>query len=119
MKKEIQGKKRRKEDIDEKEAFISRATFHILNAIKFIISDEEENIRQNYTDIKEIDVKIAELYTERIHDIMNKAIFYVGDVVKQAQKDRGDRYTHDKFFKEIGTNKMIRDYVLKKLAAEH
>jgi hypothetical protein len=118
MKKEIQGKKRRKEDINEKEAFISRATFHILNVIKFIILDEEETIRQSYVDKMEIEVEIAGLYTERIHNIRDEAISYVGDVVRQAQKDRGDRYTHDKFFKEIGTNKIMRDYVSKKLAAK-
>jgi hypothetical protein len=115
MKKEIQRKKRRKENIDEKEAFLSRATFHILNAVKLIVSDQVNEIVQSCVDKGEKEAKIEALDGGRIREITDEAISYVADVVKQAQADRGDLYTHDKFFKEIATNKLVRDCVAKKL----
>ena len=42
QKKNIQSKKRKKEKINEKEAFISFATFHIIYGMKFIL--EQENL---------------------------------------------------------------------------
>jgi hypothetical protein len=119
MKKVIQSKKRKKESIDEKEAFISRATFHILNAIKFIITNKINDITRKSEDKKERSDKIEALYTDEITAISSEAISYVGDVVKQTQAARGDLYTHDKFFKEIGTNKIIREYVSKRIAEKN
>jgi hypothetical protein len=98
MKKEIQRKKRKKEPIDEKSAFISRATFHILNSVKVI--SEKENIKLE----KEQDIDEA----------VAKAISYIAEVVEAESQNRGELYTHDKFFKEIPTNAVIRDYVLSK-----
>lgn len=98
MKKEIQKKKRKREDINEKEAFISRATFHLLNVVKIITEKESINLDGN----------------ENINKAINKAIGYVNRIVNSESKKRGDLYTHDKFFKEKGTNKIISDYVLKK-----
>lgn len=115
MKKEIQRKKRRRETIDEKEAFISRATFHVLNIMKYIIQYEQDQIERQFTDKAEKDSALQKLYGERAEEVMNKAISYVAEVVKKAQSDRGDLYTHDKFFKEIGTNKLIRDHVTEQL----
>ncbi len=46
MKKDVQRKKRRKESIDEKEAFISRATFHVLNVMKYIFQHEQDKIEK-------------------------------------------------------------------------
>jgi len=98
MKKDIQQKKRKKENINEKDAFISRATFHILNATKLIAERENLNLEEQ----KNIDITI------------NKAISYIAEVVELESKERGELYTHDKFFKEIPTNKIIRKHVLSK-----
>jgi len=98
LKKEIQRKKRRKESVNEKEAFISRSTFHLLNVVKLI--EEKESI-----DLEK---------EEHITKIIDKAITYVNEVVESESQKRGDLYTHDKFFKEIPTNKIIRNHVLNK-----
>jgi len=98
MKKQIQKKKRKKEAIDEKEAFISRATFHLLNAVKLISQQESLNLEKG----------------DDINKALNKAISYVTEVVDTQSKERGQLYTHDKFFKEIPTNKIIHDHVLSK-----
>ena len=116
MKKDIQRKKRKREEIDEKEAFISRATFHALNVMKYIVQYEQDRIERTFTDKAQKTSALQELYGDRAEEIMNKAILYLAEVVNKAQDDRGGLYTHDKFFKEIGTNKLIRDYVAKKLA---
>jgi hypothetical protein len=96
MKKDIQRKKRRKEDINEKDAFISRAAFHILNTVKLI--SEKEDLKLE----KEDDINQA----------VSKAISYIAEVVESESKKRGELYTHDKFFKEIPTNEIIRNHVL-------
>lgn len=44
LKKQIQTKKRKKVKVNEKESFISRATFHILNGIKYLLEKEESAI---------------------------------------------------------------------------
>ena len=116
MKKDIQRKKRKRESIDEKEAFISRATFHALNVIKHIVQYELDKIERTYTEKSEKTTAIAALYGDRGEEITNRAISCVGEVVRKAQADRGDLYTHDKFFKEIATNKLIRDHVIEKLS---
>lgn len=116
MKKDIQRKKRRRETIDEKEAFISRATFHALNIMKYIVQYEQDRIEKTFTDKEEKTCALQKLYGDQAEEIVNKAISYLAEVVKKAQKDRGDLYTHDKFFKEIGTNKLIRDHVIEKLS---
>jgi hypothetical protein len=115
MKKDIQRKKRRREAIEEKDAFISRATFHILNVIKYIVQDESNKIEQTYPGKIERATVIEDLYKNRVEDIIKKAISYVSEVVRKIQADRGDLYTHDKFFKEIATNKLIRDHVTEQL----
>ena len=118
MKKDIQMKKRKREDIDEKEAFISRSTFHVLNVIKHIIEYEIVQIESMSLD-KSIKIKaIDALYNDKSDEITRKAINYVAEVVKMARSERKDLYTHDKFFKEIATNKRIRNYVIEKCKHE-
>lgn len=95
MKRDIQRKKRRKEKISERDAFISRATFHLLNSVRIIA--EKENLKAE----EDKDINRA----------IELAIKYVNDVVELQSKKRGDLYTHDKFFKEIQTNKIISDYI--------
>jgi hypothetical protein len=114
FKKEIQRKKRKKEKVNEKEAYVSRATLHILNVIKIIIEREIELIKKKYED-DEIDQKINDVYTKRANVITTKAIRIVGELVKKERGIRGDLYTHDKFFKEVETNKKLRTYTLKSL----
>jgi hypothetical protein len=95
MNKIIQRKKRKKEPIDEREAFVSRATLHILNVIRRISEKEKMPL-----DI-ELNTKI----------LIDKAIQLIGVVVNKARADRGELYTHDKFFKETQTNRIIHDAV--------
>jgi hypothetical protein len=94
----IQTKKRRKEVISERDSFISRATFHLLNAVKHIAEKENINLGND----------------KDINKAINKAIKYVNEIVKKEIKQQKDLYTHDKFFKEIPTNRKIRDYILSK-----
>ena len=98
MKKEIQRKKRKRETVNEKDAFISRATFHILNSVKLISEKEKFDLEKQ----------------EDIDKAINKALSYIAEVVESESKKRGDLYTHDKFFKEIPTNKIIQDHVSSK-----
>lgn len=97
MKKEIQKKKRNKEAINEKEAFISRAIFHLLNVIKIIAEKKKLDLNED----------------KNINKAVKRAIAVVSKVVAKESKKRGELYTHDKFFKEIQTNKIIREFVLK------
>jgi hypothetical protein len=116
MKKVIQSKKRKRELINEKEAFISRGTFHILNAIKLILDNRISQINKNFPNQSEREAETRKLFERKMIDhIIAEAISNVGEVVNREIKKRGDTYTHDKFFKEIPTNKLIRDHALSKL----
>lgn len=95
MKKVIQRKKRKKEAIDEREAFVSRAIFHILNVVRRV--SEKEGIPLNNGG--------------STSSLIEKAIQHVANIVKAEQAKRGSLYTHDKFFKEIQTNRIISDYL--------
>ena len=97
-KKEIQKKKRKNEPVNEKESFISRATFHILNVVKIIEKRESLNLDNE----------------DSMYLAIQKAINYVNEVVDSESKKRGELYTHDKFFKEVPTNKIIQRHVLNK-----
>ena len=81
-KKEIQRKKRNKAPINEEEAFISRATFHILNSVKIVAEKEDIDLKNP--------IGIAEA-TE-------KALKYIEEVVAVEEDKRKKLYTHDKFF---------------------
>ena len=98
QKKIIQGKKRKKEQIDEKEAFISRATFHIINGMKLIMEKEHLDVEDSE----------AHQYTRQ------KSIDFIFEVVEAEMEKRGEMYTHDKFFKEVPTNRIIKEYILSK-----
>lgn len=100
QKRDIQNRKRKKISVPESEAFISLATFHILNGMKLIAEREDLDLE---------DETQATLARE-------KSITYIGKVVVQKMKELGDLYTHDRFFKERGTNEIIRDHILKHYA---
>jgi hypothetical protein len=97
-KKEIQKRKRRKELDNEKDAFPSRAIFHILNGIKLVLKYESKSLKN------ESDVIYA---TERSLAIMK-------EIVEREMDSRKELYTHDKFFKEITTNKIVAEYFAQK-----
>lgn len=97
MKRDIQRKKRKREQINEQESFVSRAVFHIVNVVKLVGKYE-------FIDLSD---------EKNIFLAINKAINLIAKVVEKESKSRGSVYTHDKFFKEIKTNDIIRDYVNK------
>lgn len=114
-KKLIQSKKRKKEHIDEKEAFVSRATFHILNGVKHIAESKEREIQDSDMTKDQKKIAIEKIYTTEISAITDKAINLIQDVVKVEMNTRQSLYTHDKFFKEIPTNNIIKTHILKNL----
>ncbi len=94
-KKEIQNLKRKKELINEKDAFVSRAIFHIIYGVKLFITKENKSI-DNQNDIDEAIEKSI------------KAVSYLVDI---EMSKRGQLYTHDKYFKETSTNTQLSDYI--------
>lgn len=97
MKKDIQSRKRKKQPVPENEAFISLATFHILYAMKLIADCEQIDLTKG---------KSAD-------SIREKAIQLISAVVSDTASERGELYTHDRFFKEKASNKLIADYIAK------
>lgn len=91
----IQQKKRNREFINEADSFVSRATFHLLNAIKYI------------SQIENLDLENP----DHVNQAVDKSISILGDLVKETMVERGSVYTHDKFFKELATNKLIIKYI--------
>jgi hypothetical protein len=96
QKRQIQARKRKKIPVPDREAFISLATFHILNGIKLIAESEDL--------ILEDEAQAAKA--------QEKATALIWEVVEQQMKERDELYTHDRFFKERGTNKLIRNHIL-------
>jgi hypothetical protein len=74
---------------------MSLATFHILNTMKLVAEHENFDLSDDSkrTEAFEISVEL------------------VWDVVQSEMAKRGDLYTHDRFFKEKSTNKLISDHV--------
>lgn len=100
IKKEIQKKKRKKELESEKDAFASRAIFHILNGVKLVLHYEGKSIKNSN------DVSYA----------IEKSMIYIKEIVEKEINKRKELYTHDKFFKEIATNRIVSDYFAQKYA---
>lgn len=113
IKKEIQKKKRRKENIDEKSSFKSRAIFHIIYGTKILFDKEVNDILNGQGNAKEKRQKLDSLYEEKSELYVQKSIDIIYELVKSEMKMRGDLYTHDKFFKEIPTNVMVRNEIKK------
>ncbi|MCK0158856.1 AIPR family protein [Cellulophaga sp. F20128] len=117
QKKEIQKKKRKKEVVPEKEAFVSRAIFHIVSGTKHLFERAFFEIDQQ--DISQSD-KIKEkdrIHSEKGSEFTNEVIDIIYEVVSEEILLRPDLYTHDKFFKEIPTNSIIRNKILEKINA--
>lgn len=123
LKKQIQTSKRSKESaefVDEKEAFVSRATFHIMTVCKYIIKHKIKEIESQFpNNSKKINAEIENIYSTQRDSIILEAISYVREVVEQTMSARKDLYTHDKFFKETPTSNIIVNYVLQKLNEQH
>lgn len=98
LKREIQKRKRNKQPINEQEAFVSRAIYHIVNAVGYIAEYEDLDLNNSVN----------------IQKAIEKAINIIGEVVKREIKQRGKLYTHDKFFKEIGTSALIKERIEQK-----
>jgi hypothetical protein len=95
IKREVQRKKRLKQPLGDNESFIPFATFHIIYAMKIIAQIEGVDLST-----------VAEQ-----ENVRNKAIKYISDIINKEMMNRGELYTHDRFFKEAGTNKLINDYI--------
>lgn len=94
-KREIQRRKRRREPINEQEAFVSRAVFHIVNVVKYVAQYDGLDLAQDHD----------------IQSAIATAIELIDQVVQMESEARGSVYTHDKFFKEVQTNDRIRIHV--------
>ncbi len=98
IKQEIQKKKRKKELENEKDAFHSRAIFHILYGVKIILKNEEKDINNKN------DTEYA----------ISKSIDYIREIVESEMDKRKELYTHDKLFKEIATNRIVAEHFASK-----
>jgi len=96
LKKTIQQRKRKKESVPDKEAFISLATFHIVYAMRLVAECENTDLQDGST-------------ADRARA---RAVELVWEVVAREMPKRGELYTHDRFFKQKQTNSLIHDHVL-------
>jgi hypothetical protein len=115
QKKTIQKKKRKKEPINEREAFVSRAIFHILNGAKLFFEKEINIIESKDTSSVEKKKEVEILYKTKGNDFISQSTSLIYEVVQEQMGLRGDLYTHDKFFKEIPTNSLVKNHILKSL----
>lgn len=91
LKSAIQRKKRSGDPITSREAYTAYATFHVVRGVKLIVERDGIDISDDAI----------------LRATIEKALDYVGEVVERVQKERAD-YSHDKFFKEVETNNLIR-----------
>jgi len=94
QKRAIRSRKRRRTTVPDGEAFISLATFHILNAMKFVSEHERLDLND-------------ESDSERARE---RAIELVWEVVQSVMSARGELYTHDRFFKEKATGTLTQNH---------
>mgnify|MGYP000871464013 CR=1 FL=1 len=111
IKKEIQNKKRKGISVNESKAYISRATFHILFVMKLIIEYRQRIIEDNEVEKNQRELMLQKLYSDDIPLIRNEAIKYIGHIIKLQKIEKENLYTHDKFFKELATNQIIKTFV--------
>lgn len=98
-KKQVQAKKRNKDIINENDAFISRGVFHVISGVKIISEIKNFNL------INKSDREEATVIAKKL----------IAEVVEEKIKEKNESYSHDKFFKETSTNKIIKDYILEKI----
>ncbi|MDX1961011.1 MAG: AIPR family protein [Leptospiraceae bacterium] len=95
VKKDIQRKKRKKETVNEEDSFVSRATFHIVYMCR-VISEKKGYDLNNENDQKRALKEAKEILKQ---------------IVLQEMVKRKKLYTHDKFFKEMETQRIIHNYL--------
>lgn len=117
QKKEIQKKKRKKEAVAEKEAFVSRAIFHIVSGTKHLFDQAFLEIDQKEISQNKKKEEKERILNEKGTEFTNEVIDIIYEVVTEQMELRPDLYTHDKFFKEIPTNNIIRTKILEKIKA--
>lgn len=117
QKKEIQKKKRRKEPVAEKEAFVSRAIFHIVSGTKHFFNRAIYEIDQMDISQSQKRAEKQRVLSDKRADFTREVVDIIYEVVKEQMALRPDLYTHDKFFKEIPTNNIIRNRILEKIKA--
>jgi hypothetical protein len=94
---EIQRRKRKKEPVSDEDAFVSLATFHILNGMKLVAEQAPYDLED------ETDVVSAQTDT----------ITLIGEIVALERVEQGELYTHDRFFKRKTTSQTIQGHILK------
>jgi len=102
MKKDIQRRRRRQETMPEAEAFVSRATFHVIMCCRHVAK-----VRG-----LDIDNDVAR------QSVLDESVGIVRGVVQNEMTKRGPRYTSDKFFKEVETNDIIKKAIDKHFEAQ-
>src|SRR5690606_38214393 len=89
QKQEIQKKKRKKQMITKREVFTAFATFHILNGVKLLVEKEGFDLTKQ----------------DQVEQAISLCTDYIEEVVEKEKRSKGNLYSHDKFFKEVSTNK--------------
>ncbi len=112
IKKEIQKRKRRKEKLDEKDAFISRATFHILYGLSIIINHEAKVLEAEDLAPEDKKVRLQAIRSDSSGKLTKLSIDMIRELVQSKMAVPEEEFNSDKFFKEIPTNIIIRDHIL-------
>ena len=115
QKKEIQKKKRKKEIVPDKEAFISRAIFHIVSGTKHLFEKAIFNIDQKDISVNQKNIEKKDILLTKGAEYTNKVIEIIFKIVNEQINLRPDLYTHDKFFKELPTNSIIKTRILEEI----
>ncbi|MEN6381783.1 MAG: hypothetical protein ABFC86_00745, partial [Rectinema sp.] len=90
--------------------------FHILNGIKYLFEDKERLIDSEDITKDEKKQRKQVLYESKGPEFTERSINFVFEVVEQEMAMRGEVYTHDKFFKEMATDNIIRTHILKNIS---
>ena len=115
QKKEIQKKKRKKETISEKDAFVSRAIFHIISGTKYLFDEAQRRIELEDIPKAEKTKQKGDVLKTKGKDFTEQVINTIYKVVEEQMALRGETYTHDKFFKEVPTNSLIKTKILEEI----
>lgn len=110
----IQSRKRKGEQVSGEDSYISRGTFNILNGMKILFDEAENRVdRMGIDKLAKEDFK-NHIYANKRDLFRREVIKYIGEIVENEKRIKGDDYTHDSFFKGSSTSKKIYDYVQEK-----
>lgn len=96
MKDAIASDKRKRKHIDDNNFYVSIATLHILNVIKYVIINENISLDKAKEDV---------------NALISKSIAIVNEVIIEQINLRGKSFDADKMFKESSTNKLIKEKI--------